>query len=480
MKKQAFNPYLPSYEYVPDGEPYLFGDRVYIYGSHDKFGVEHFCPNDYVSWSAPANDLGDWRFEGVIYRKDQDPMNPDGTRCLFAPDVQEGLDGKYYLFYIFETMGFISVAVCDTPAGKYEYHGTVHYPDGTILGRKEGDTLQFDPAVFIDDDGRIFLYTGFAPDLRAMNIKVATPLDGAYVVELETDMLTVKSQPKRIVPGVVVEEGTGFEGHAFFEASSMRKINGRYYFIYSSINGHELCYATGDSPDGNFTFCGTVISNGDVYLDGRTYENAIGYMGNNHGGLVEVNGQWYIFYHRQTTRNSYSRQGCAEPVEILADGSIPQVEMTSCGLNGKPLEGIGRYETYIACNLYSKDGALFYGGVTDPENMQHPYLTQTGVDREQEGDQYIANMQDGAVAGFKYFDLQNTRRISVETGGTAEGIIIVKNSEDGITLAEISLKVSGAKLTFEAPMTPDTEKSALFFMFKGEGELDFHSFTLDK
>ena len=32
MKKQAFNPYLPLYAYIPDGEPHLFGDRVYIYG----------------------------------------------------------------------------------------------------------------------------------------------------------------------------------------------------------------------------------------------------------------------------------------------------------------------------------------------------------------------------------------------------------------------------------------------------------------
>ena len=30
MKKQAFNPYLPSWEYIPDGEPYVFGDRVYV------------------------------------------------------------------------------------------------------------------------------------------------------------------------------------------------------------------------------------------------------------------------------------------------------------------------------------------------------------------------------------------------------------------------------------------------------------------
>lgn len=30
MKKQALNPYLPSWEYVPDGEPYVFNGRVYV------------------------------------------------------------------------------------------------------------------------------------------------------------------------------------------------------------------------------------------------------------------------------------------------------------------------------------------------------------------------------------------------------------------------------------------------------------------
>ena len=54
MKKQVVNPYLPSWEYVPDGEPHLFGDRVYVYGSHDRFGAPMFCVNDYVAWSAPA------------------------------------------------------------------------------------------------------------------------------------------------------------------------------------------------------------------------------------------------------------------------------------------------------------------------------------------------------------------------------------------------------------------------------------------
>ena len=75
--KQIYNPYLPLDEYVPDGEPHLFDGRVYIYGSHDLAGGEAYCLGDYVTWSAPENDLTDWRYEGVIYRKDQDPSNKE-------------------------------------------------------------------------------------------------------------------------------------------------------------------------------------------------------------------------------------------------------------------------------------------------------------------------------------------------------------------------------------------------------------------
>ena len=55
--KMIFNPYLPSYEYIPDGEPRVFDDRLYIYGSHDRFGGDGYCLNDYVCWSAPLADL---------------------------------------------------------------------------------------------------------------------------------------------------------------------------------------------------------------------------------------------------------------------------------------------------------------------------------------------------------------------------------------------------------------------------------------
>ena len=65
---QSYNPYLPLWEYIPDGEPHVFGDRVYLYGSHDGFGGNKYCMNDYVCWSANVHDLKEWRYEGIIYR----------------------------------------------------------------------------------------------------------------------------------------------------------------------------------------------------------------------------------------------------------------------------------------------------------------------------------------------------------------------------------------------------------------------------
>ena len=77
------------------------------------------------------------------------------------------------------------------------------------------------------------------------------------------------------------------------------------------------------------------------------------YGANNHGSIVQIGEDWYIFYHRHTNNTWYSRQGCAEKLQIMPDGSIPQVKITSCGLNGGPLEGKGEYPAYLACNLFT-------------------------------------------------------------------------------------------------------------------------------
>jgi len=120
--KQVYNPYLPLGEYVPDGEPHVFGDRVYIFGSHDKEAGETFCMLDYVTYSTPVDDLKNWRFEGIIYRACQDP-NYSKFPDMYAPDVVQGNDGRFYLYYCmsgkYGVGGYtnpISVAVSDSPA----------------------------------------------------------------------------------------------------------------------------------------------------------------------------------------------------------------------------------------------------------------------------------------------------------------------------------------------------------------------------
>ncbi len=59
------NPLLPLNEYIPDVEAHVFGDRVYLYGSHDEANSKRFCVRDYTVYSAPVDDLNDWTCHGI-------------------------------------------------------------------------------------------------------------------------------------------------------------------------------------------------------------------------------------------------------------------------------------------------------------------------------------------------------------------------------------------------------------------------------
>ncbi|MDO4309024.1 MAG: hypothetical protein Q4C77_19660 [Eubacteriales bacterium] len=161
----------------------------------------------------------------------------------------------------FERLIFIWL-ICDSPAGKYEFLGLVKHEDGTPLGTKEGDLIQFDPGIFIDDDKTIYLYSGNAP----MKKEYANGRQGSQVMKLKEDMR------------------------------------------------HELCYAVSDMPDAGYWFGGTLVDIGDIFLDGRTEAQAVNCLGNTHGGIEKAGDQWYVFYHRQTNRTNYSRQSCAEEI----------------------------------------------------------------------------------------------------------------------------------------------------------------------
>lgn len=477
-KKQVFNPYLPLWEYVPDGEPHVFVDRLYVYGSHDRFGGKKFCMNDYVAWSAPVSDLTDWRYEGVIFRKTQDPRMPRGQHEMWAPDVVRGKDGRYYLFYCpDDAVKSIGVAVCDTPAGRYMFHGVVRDSEGGIIGEREGDTIPFDPGVFIDDDGEVYLYSGNGPRTKGA---IGREPKASVVMTLCDDMLTLKTEPKKLLPTLGEADGTGFEGHEFFEASSIRKIRGRYYLVYSSVTLHELCYAVSDKPDGDFRYGGVIVSNCDLF-PGESGRPLCTY-GNDHGGIECVNGQYYVFYHRQTNRTMFSRQGCAERIEILENGTIPQVHITSCGLNGGALAGIGTYPASIACNLWGKQAPTISHRLA--MGHRHPYITQEGEDWSPEKggkapEQYIANCKDGMTAVYKYFRFENAKSVSVTVRGSASGRVLIKASPEGAALSAINIAPSKTWTTYSGALNIRDGVSALCLQYEGAGKFNFLKFTLE-
>ena len=471
----SFNPVLPNYEYVPDVEPRLFQGRVYLYGSHDKFNGKSFCLNDYVCYSSAVDDLISWRYEGVIYRRNQDPKPGKGlVNRMFAPDVIQGLDGRYYLYYFIGFSSRISVAVCDEPAGQYQFLGTVKYQDGTPLGAKN-EPLQFDPGIFIDDDQSIYLYTGFAPRSfpQIFSKGRKTTHEGAMIFKLEDDMLTIKSEVKFIAKTILNAQGTSFEGHAFFEASSMRKFNGKYYFIYSSYVGHELCYAISDHPDQDFEFGGVLVSNGDLGLS----DKALNYTGNNHGSIIKINDQFYVTYHRHTNRHPFSRQVCVEP--IMYDGvHFKQAEMTSMGFRGEPLPPSGMFDASICCHLTSKQGTFFYAKPYKQRKYWHPYLTQKGKDRNHIPNQYIAHIKDGTTIGYKYISPGSTA-IRLSLSGCAMGNIIVSKDAAGTDLLGQTKLHQCFKTSWTDIELHHTDKIyAMYLQFRGIGTLHFHAFEL--
>ncbi len=366
-KLTSANPYMPLWEHIPDGEPRVFtynGEtRVYVYGSHDSIYTE-YCGFDYVVWSAPVDDLTDWKCHGVCYKATYDTP-------MYAPDVVYK-DGTYYMYVAEDRGTYIYVAKSKTPWGPFT--------DPVLTD------LKFDPGVLVDDDGRVYAYWGFCE---------------SYAAELNDDMATIKEGTlvKHLIghadsPWVKEREHLSDED-AFFEASSPRKVCGKYLLIYSKRHQKPipelgvygpcfgfLSYMWSDTPLGEFKKGGDISFNGGepvpmpgkgTFLpDGRVQGEALMtyQWGNNHGSLMKVNDRWYIFYHRQTGIDEFTRQAMIEPVEVAADRngrpyigrieydadgepvSSGPVEMTSQGANLNGLDAYLEISAGYACHMY--------------------------------------------------------------------------------------------------------------------------------
>ena len=490
------NPFLPLWEHIPDGEPYVFEDpdnpgqfRVYIYGSHDNL-VTAYCGRDQVVWSAPVEDLSHWRYDGIIFsvntNANGDFFTPDSLAdVLYAPDVTlvTAPDGtKTYYLYPNDQCGGRNglIAKSARPDGPFEvYNWSRENPDET------DGVLRFDPAVFVDDDGRVYGYWGFERSYAAEldPATMATVKPGTQIVE---DMI-----PGRYQPGVF----------RFFEASSIRKIQDKYVFIYSRFteegefglpsSNYTLAYAYSDNPLGPYSYGGTIIDGRARGSDEQGNVIATAYVdGNTHGSICEIAGQWYVFYHRQTGTDEYARQAMVAPIEVnVEEGAggkviISEGEYTSEGFATDGLDPMERHPAAIACWLtgpqpmehewpnYTHHGSYIAATYGTDDNASAPYDLRNNENP-------VINNTSGSIVGYKYFNFTKTsgNDLTLHLNLTPEGVdgtirIMTDSpweSRGGTCLGEIQLKAdlprSQTELTAPLATASLTGKHAVFFIF---------------
>lgn len=412
------NPFLPLWEHIPDGEPYLFDDpdapgkkRVYVYGSHDMLHNQ-YCGTDLVVWSASPDSLDKWRYDGVIFENRRDAigrqLHADGRGdVLYAPDVavREFPDGSkaYYLYPNNQEGGRNGmVARSNRPDGPFEVINWNEEKPWETIG-----VLRFDPAVFIDDDGRVYGYWGF---------------EKSYAAELDPETMATVKPGTEIVEDIVAPDGKG----RFFEASSIRKIGDKYVFIYSRWteegewglpkSNYTLAYAYSDSPLGPYTLGSTIIDGRGRDTDAKG--NAIFTAtptGNTHGSIIEINGQWWVIYHRQSGTDEYSRQAMAAPISVSVEPgpggkvTISEGEYTSEGFETAGLDPLKKHPAAIASHFTGKTPAY----QTYPHvHYSGPYFKPTHVADHSVADPYdlkinmnpVVNITDGSTLGYKYFN----------------------------------------------------------------------------
>ena len=481
LSVSAQNPYLPLWEHLPDGEPRVFEDpdqpgkfRAYIIGSHDT-NYTAYCGSDIRMWSAPVEDLTQWRDEGPIFTHYVDGQ----WDTMFAPDLVEVKDkatGKktYYLYP--HSRGWRRVAmVCksDRPNGPFVPINL------TEDGRQcvPGSLIDFDPSVFIEtitnkkdkdyDKGfRAYVFYGFQHS-TACELDQNTMYSKREGTELIDPFIPASSADGRLLDKEGSEYKALYKGQNpldfnFFEASSIRQVGNKYVMVFSGYSGKEyglgntnsaLRYAFGDSPLGPWRSGGVLVdSRGVVANEDGSHLITTNAGHNTHGSLQEINGQWYVFYHRPPRGFGFARQPMVAPVKItwdkkkVADGGVVKItgydpyapdqswtaktsdgmeysgaEVTSEGFQIYGLPPYGYYSAGYAC--------FMTGGTNSNDWMQDNHdIWNNSMD--------LAGITNGGIVGFKYFGFgglaADTKGLKAFEGTkTGDGTILCLNLTHG-------------------------------------------------
>ena len=443
----AQNPYLPLWEHVPDGEPRVFEDpdhpgklRAYIIGSHDV-NYSAYCGPDIRMWSAPVEDLSQWRDEGPIFT-----WFVDGQwDTMYAPDLVEVKDKatgkKTYYLYPHSRGWRRTPMVCkgDRPDGPFTPINL------TEDGRQclPGSLIDFDPSVFIEnitdkkdkdyDIGfRAYVFYGFQHS-TACELDQKTMYSKREGTELIDPFIPAVSADGRLLDKAGSEYKALYKGQDpkdfnFFEASSIRQVGNKYVMVFSGYSGKEyglgntnsaLRYAYGDSPLGPWRSGGVLVDSRGVVLgeDGaKLITTNFGH--NTHGSLQEINGQWYVFYHRPPRGFGNARQTMVAPVKItwdkkpVAKGGVVKITgydpyakdnvWTAKAADGNEYTGAEvTSEGFQIFGLppyayYSAGYACFVNGPGSNDWMQDNHdVWNNSMD--------LAGIQNGGIIGFKYF-----------------------------------------------------------------------------
>jgi len=439
----AGNPYLPLWEHLPDGEPRVFEDpdhpgkyRAYIIGSHDV-RFTSYCGPDIRVWSAPVEDLSQWRDEGPVFTY---TVNGQWD-VMYAPDLVEvkRKDGtkEYYLYpHSRGPRREAMVAKGSRPDGPFTPINLTE--DGTRT--TEGSILGFDPAVYIeyvtdpaDPDYEIgFRAYGYWGFQRSM----AAQLDQHTLYSLRPGTEVIRYfLPASARYGMIRDpEGTRYpqiypdqdlKTFNFFEASSIRKVGNKYVTVFSGYSGPEygvassnstLRYAVGDSPLGPWKSGGVLVDSRAPVLNQNGTELQTTNGGHNtHGSIELINGRWYVFYHRPPRGFGFARQAMVAPIKVEWD-EIPVSEGGTVTITGfdpfaedlKWTAKDSQGREYTGAEVTS-EGFHIYG--LDPYQYYSAgyacYLSDTGIQQDSwdiwDNHMPVSNVKNGHIIGYKYF-----------------------------------------------------------------------------
>jgi len=447
LSASAQNPYLPLWEHVPDGEPRVFEDpdnpgrlRAYIIGSHDV-NYSAYCGPDIRMWSAPVEDLTQWRDEGPIFSYFVDGQ----WDTMYAPDLVCTTDRqtgkKTYWLYPHSRGWRRTPMVCkgDRPNGPFT---PVNLTDD---GRQclPGSMIDFDPSVFIEtitdkkdkdyDKGfRAYVFYGFQHS-TAVELDQNTMYSMRPGTQPIDPFIPASSRDGKLLDKEGSEYKALYKGQNpldfnFFEASSIRQVGNKYVMVFSGYSGKEyglgntnsaLRYAFGDTPLGPWRSGGVLVdSRGVVPSEDGTKLITTNYGHNTHGSIEQINGQWYVFYHRPPRGFGNARQAMVAPVKItwdkkpVAKGGVVRItgydpyakdnvwtaratdgntytgaEVTSEGFQIYGLPPYAYYSAGYACFVYGP-------GANDWMQDNHD-VWNNSMD--------LAGIQNGGIVGFKYF-----------------------------------------------------------------------------